>query len=134
MWVNPHFNADMFTFTKEILNGKVHFCALVCASKKLQNYRKEENNFFFEKLCCFFIRNFWNSPCNLQIFFTARCLDVRFWKLLYFICLNFNSEYIYLHKQLSRGGLRKRCSENMQQIYRRTHMPKCDFNKVSLQI
>ena len=26
---------------------------------------------------------------------------------------------------------RKRCSENMQQIYRRTPMPKIDFNKVA---
>ena len=26
--------------------------------------------------------------------------------------------------------LRKRCSENMQQIYKRTPMPKCGFNKV----
>ena len=30
------------------------------------------------------------------------------------------------------GVLRKRSSENMQQIYRRTPMPKCDFNKVAL--
>ena len=28
----------------------------------------------------------------------------------------------------------KRCSENMQQIYRGTPMPKCDFNKVALQL
>ena len=28
---------------------------------------------------------------------------------------------------------RKRCSEDMQQIYRRTPMPKCDFNKVAKQ-
>ena len=34
-------------------------------------------------------------------------------------------------KQPSRGVFRKRCSENMQQIYRRTPMPKCDFNKVA---
>ena len=27
------YTTDMFTFTKEILNGKVHFCALICASK-----------------------------------------------------------------------------------------------------
>ena len=27
-----------------------------------------------------------------------------------------------------------RCYENMQQIYRRTPMPKCDFNKVALQL
>ena len=36
------------------------------------------------------------------------------------------------NKQLSRGVLRKRCSENVQQIYRRTPMPKCDFNKAAL--
>ena len=28
--------------------------------------------------------------------------------------------------------LRKRCSENMQQIYRISPMPKCDFNKITL--
>ena len=31
----------------------------------------------------------------------------------------------------STGVLRKRCSKNMQQIYRTTTMPKCDFNKVA---
>ena len=36
-------------------------------------------------------------------------------------------------KQSSRGVLKKRCSENVQQIYRRTPMPKCDFNKVPKQ-
>ena len=45
----------------------------------------------------------------------------------------------FLRKQLtsevqtqpSRGVLKKRCSENMQQIYRRIPMPKCNFNKVA---
>ena len=37
-------------------------------------------------------------------------------------------------KQPSRGVLRKRYSENMQQIYRRTPMMKCDFNKVAKQL
>ena len=37
-------------------------------------------------------------------------------------------------KQPPRGVLKKRCSENMQQIYRRTLMPKCDFNKAALQL
>ena len=32
------------------------------------------------------------------------------------------------------GVPRKRCSENMQQIYRRTPSPKCDFNKVAMQL
>ena len=38
-----------------------------------------------------------------------------------------------MQKQPFRGVIKKRCSENMQQIYRRTPMPKCDFNKVALQ-
>ena len=37
-------------------------------------------------------------------------------------------------KQTSRGVLSKRCSENMQQIYERTPMPRCDFNKVAKQL
>ena len=37
-----------------------------------------------------------------------------------------------LQKQLTRGGLDKRCSENMQQIYSRTLMPNYDINKVAL--
>ena len=46
-----------------------------------------------------------------------------------------NRKIIHTHqKQPSRGVLRKRCSENMQHIYRRTPMPKCDFNKVALQL
>ena len=28
--------------------------------------------------------------------FTTRCLDVRFWNVLYFICLKFNPQYWYL--------------------------------------
>ena len=39
-----------------------------------------------------------------------------------------------IQKQSSRGVSRKRCSENMQQLYRRTPMPKCDLNKVVLQL
>ena len=44
------------------------------------------------------------------------------------------TEYYYIckeQKQPSRDVLRKRCSENMQQIYRRTPMPKCDFNNLA---
>ena len=37
-------------------------------------------------------------------------------------------------KQPSTGVLRKTCSENMQKIYRRTPMPKCNFNKVAKQL
>ena len=37
-------------------------------------------------------------------------------------------------KQPSRGVLRKSCSGNMQQIYRRATMSKCNLNKVALQL
>ena len=42
--------------------------------------------------------------------------------------------YKKVQKQPSGGVFKKRCSENMQQIYRRTPMPKCDFNKVAKQL
>ena len=49
-----------------------------------------------------------------------------------------NSEIVWVddafpddQKQLPRGISRKSCSENMLQIYRRTSMPKSDFNKVA---
>ena len=38
----------------------------------------------------------------------------------------------YIWQQPSRGVLRKRCSENMQQIYRRRPMPKSDFIEITL--
>ena len=39
-----------------------------------------------------------------------------------------------IQKQSPTGVSRRRCSENMQQIYRRTPMSKCDFSKVALQL
>ena len=42
------------------------------------------------------------------------------------------NQFSYFQKHPSRGILRKRCSENMQQTYRRTPMKKCDFNKVAI--
>ena len=37
------------------------------------------------------------------------------------------------NRQAYRGVLREKCSENMQQTYRRTFMLECDFNKVAKQ-
>ena len=39
-----------------------------------------------------------------------------------------------LQKQPPRGVLKKRCSENMQHIYRRTLMPKCDLQSNFIEI
>ena len=41
---------------------------------------------------------------------------------------------LLVQKQSPRGVPTKTCSENMQQIYRRTPMPMCDFNKVALHV
>ena len=41
----------------------------------------------------------------------------------------FKSERCY---GLAEGVLRKRCSENIQHIFRKTPMPKDDFNKIAL--
>ena len=40
----------------------------------------------------------------------------------------------YKQRHPPRGVLSKRCSDNMQQIYRRTPIPKCDLNKVAMQL
>ena len=42
--------------------------------------------------------------------------------------------WLNIQKQPSWGDLRKRCSEYLQKIYRRTPMPKCGFNKFALQL
>ena len=42
--------------------------------------------------------------------------------------------YSNSQKEPSGGVLRKRCSENIQQIYRRIPMTKCDFKKVASQL
>ena len=47
---------------------------------------------------------------------------------------NFRKHIYNFQKQPLRGVSRNRCYENMQQIYRRTLMPKSDFNKVALQL
>ena len=39
-----------------------------------------------------------------------------------------------IKKQPFKGVFTERCSENMQHIYGRTLMPKCDFSKVALQL
>ena len=38
----------MFTFTKEILREKVHFCTLICASKQTENTVKEKIPYFLK--------------------------------------------------------------------------------------
>ena len=50
------------------------------------------------------------------------------WKVIILLTL------VTIQNQPPRGFLRKSCTENMQVIYRRTPIPKCDFNKVTKQL
>ena len=75
--------------------------------------------------------NDFNAPSTIKI------LLQLFLVFLYFYGWNKIAIFLQIlkgelmQKQPSRGILRKRCSENMQQIYKRTPMLKCDFNKVA---
>ena len=65
---------------------------------------------------------------NFAIFYP---LGAKYKVEILHVCFNFVSIF---QKQPFRGVLRKKCSENMQQNYRRTPMPNFDFNKVALQL
>ena len=50
------------------------------------------------------------------------------------LCKTTAQDMSSFQKQPSRDALRKGCPKNMKQIYRRTPMAKCDFNKVAMQV
>ena len=58
--------------------------------------------------------------------FTDVCINGC--NIIVIVCISRKSTF---HKQPSGGVPKKRRSENMQQIYRRAPMLKCDFNKVA---
>ena len=103
------------------------------------NFIKDEILASTDSFAAFFIHK--SSTCSLksslyQILFPKcfHCMYSSFLgnisvtkKKVKFIWIHFN----YFQKQLPRGVLKKRYSENMLQIYRRAPMPKCDFNKVA---
>ena len=71
---------------------------------------------------------------HLKMIFEEVGRDVRMDFALYFHQTHAWTRFIEIQKQPFRGVHSKRCSDNMQQNYRRTPMPKCDFNKVALQL
>ena len=42
MWPNPQFPADLVTFTEEVLNGKLHFCAVLACDVLLRSWLPKE--------------------------------------------------------------------------------------------
>ena len=41
MWPNPQERADLLTFIEEILNGKLHFCAVSRKTETVISYKME---------------------------------------------------------------------------------------------
>ena len=69
---------------------------------------------------------------SLQIIVSC---GIKFWQRLGEKVNFFNHQWwLQKQKQPSRGVPGKKCYENMQQIYRRTPMPKCGFNKAANQL
>ena len=76
-------------FTKKFIS-----CALICASKQAENTVKKKIK-YFKKNYGASLSTFFEIVFAVFKFFTARCLDVKFGDLLYFICLKFNPQYWY---------------------------------------
>ena len=86
MWICSH-------LLNKFLMKKFIFCALIYSSKQTENTVKKKI-IYFTKIILLLYLHF--SKKSLQKVFTARRLDVRFWDLLFFICLKFNPQYWYI--------------------------------------
>ena len=64
MWPNPHFPADLVTFTEEILNEKLNFLSQICSidspcSESAKSFQSELNKITSKaSKCCNFNPNF----------------------------------------------------------------------------
>ena len=118
---------------------------LKCESRKLHNQKQLEVVFYteltgnhmcqsliFNKVTAFFLV----TSAKFQEHLFPEHLRATASTYFRFRCTERALELFHrsIQKQPSRGVLKKRFSENMQQIYRRTPMPKCNFNKVALQL
>ena len=74
---------------------------------------------------CFQINKLYQKDLMGQPLKNTRLLSSSYAKFEFILYIN--------QKQPSMVILKKSCSENMQQMYRRTPMPKCDFNEVAFQ-
>ena len=105
------------------------------------SFDKRWTGMFFYKttICSIYLRTNTFHRGNIDSFFNNIIFDVglqeycpklyknidRFHRLFFFVLFKY-LEFSF-QMQPSLGALRKRSSENMQQIYRRTPMRKCDF-------
>ena len=78
---------------------------------------------------------FWQTKANIETFqkvFSYINVSSKY-DFSHKVRQTLNSPKTFSQKQPSRRVLRKRCFENMQQIYRKTLITKCNFNKVAKQ-
>ena len=104
------------------LNSRVVERLKTCDLRKLGNIRKgsiepSPQSSFQKKTFVMAVKNF--REVVIEVFCSCPIL------------LDF---FTVFHKQPPRGVLSENFSENMQQIYRSTPMPKCDSNEVALQL
>ena len=134
MWVNPQFYADMFTFTKEILNEKVHFFVnwFVQVNRQKTTLKKKITYFLKNYVASLF--TFFEKVFAICKFFTARCLDVRFWDLLCFICLKFSPQYWYLFLRREKHCVKRICIRSYSGPYFPAFGLNTERNGVSLRI
>ena len=98
MWINPQFYVDIFTFTKEILNKKSHFFVHWSEQVNRQKITVKKKIIWFLKNDVASLFTFFEKVLEICTFFTDLCLDVRFWDLLYLICLKFNHFFFAVRK------------------------------------
>ena len=98
-----------------------------------------EFDIIFIELKHLYIIIFYISAISLSVILFSLYKNSLYYTLFFnyknskgYIC-QYKCQGVYLQNQPSRGVLKKKCSEYIQQIYRRTPMSKCDFNEVAQQ-
>ena len=86
MWVNPQFYAACSHFLK-----KVPFLHWFVQVNRHETTVKRKITYFLKNYVASLF-TFLEKVFAICKFFTALCLHVRFWDLLYFICLKFNPQ------------------------------------------
>ena len=99
-----------------------------------RNWKFLRNETFTKKLCCS-KRVYLQSDCWKKTNFFEG-FNLRRKLLVLRRCFEGKAMigWLKIQKHPSVGALLKGCSQNMQQIYRRTSMSKCDFSKVAKQL
>ena len=129
------FCVDIWCLTKLAMNSNISGLTWNSLTHNSENVK---SNLFDQN----FLNQYW-SVCTSSIVFLKEVTWVATKMLIFLVLLIWIIEKCFISnkkslrdtkKQPSRGVLKKRCSENMQQIYRTTHMSKCDVNKVEKQL